>query len=77
MKVKRRMHKLKVNEKLLLCKREKVRYGGRCINDEEEDSILGKCCLIWFHFRCKGLKKAPKAAKMFLSSMLLTLTDIL
>ena len=40
MKVKRRMHKLKVNKKLLLGKREKVRYGGRCINDEEEDSIL-------------------------------------
>ena len=49
-------------------KRETVWYCGRCTNvidDEEEDSIVCKSCLVWFHFRCIGLKKAPKATKWF------------
>ena len=29
------------------CEKERVRYGGRCNNDEEEDSILGLCCLTY------------------------------
>ena len=50
-------------------KRETVWYCGRCTNvikDEEEDSIVCKSCLVWFHFRCTGLKKS---CKMVLSSM--------
>ena len=49
-------------------KRETVWYCGRCtnvINDDEEDSIVCESCLVWFHFRCTGLKKAPKASKWF------------
>ena len=71
MKVERRMCKsIKTQNKqnVAAVKGEKVWYGDRCTNfiiDEEEDFILGKSCLIWFHFRCKGLKKAPKAAKCF------------
>ena len=49
-------------------KRQTVWYCGRCtnvINDDEEDSVVCDLCLTWFHFRCTGLKKAPKASKWF------------
>ena len=45
-----------------------VWYCGRCtntINDEEENSVVCESCLVWFHFRCTGLRKAPKASKWF------------
>ena len=63
MKVKRRMHKLNV---AATYEEEKVCHCGRCTNFtnvEDEGSVMRKFCLIWFHFRCKSLKKAPKAAK--------------
>lgn len=49
-------------------KREAVWYCCRCtnaINDEEENSIVCESCLVWFHFRRTGLKKAPKASEWF------------
>ena len=41
---------------------------GRCtnvINDEEENSVVCESCLVWFHFSCTSLRKAPKASKWF------------
>ena len=78
MKVKR-MHKLLIILLMIksCCCEKKVWYGDRdgdrctnVINDEEKDSILCESCLIWFHFRCKGLK--PKLQTGFV----ITLTDI-
>ncbi len=39
-------------------------HCGRCtqpISDETEDSIACDCCLMWFHFKCVGLKQSPKS----------------
>jgi len=49
-------------------KQETVWFCGRCtsiIEDEEEDSIVCESCLKWFHFKCTGLKKAPKVSNWF------------
>lgn len=47
-----------------------VWYCGRCtcsIRDGSENSIHCDSCLVWYHFKCVGLKKSPKSRVWFCS----------
>ena len=46
-------------------------YCGRCncpIMDDTKDSIICDCCLVWYHFKCTGLRQSPKFRVWFCRS---------
>lgn len=48
-----------------------VWYCGRCscsISDETENSVVCDSCLVWYHFKCTGLKQSPKLRLWFCRS---------
>lgn len=48
-----------------------VWYCGRCacsISDDTEDSIVCDCCLVWYHFKCTGIRQSPKCRVWFCRS---------
>ena len=54
-----------------LKKRDTMWYCGRCdcpIMDSSENSIVCDCCLVWYHFKCIGLRQSPKSRVWFCRS---------
>ena len=49
-------------------KKTPVWYCGRCTNsisDDTENSIMCDSCLVWYHFKCTGIKQSPKSKVWF------------
>ena len=60
--------KAKVLDKDLTTGADLFWYWGRCtikINDDEHSSIVCESCLVWYHFKCVGVKKHPSVKHGF------------